>query len=97
MELGLVEVVLLFLISENFMCSSCSTCRPLSVVLEEGLRQTNSFLPCKEGGKLDNPESLVFKAPLPGHISSGFNYTIIRFLTCNIFEQRPLHAPMNTL
>lgn len=89
--------VTLFWIPENFKCSSCSTYRPFSVVVEEGLRQTNPFLPCKEGVKLDNPESLVFKAPLPGHISSGFNYTIIRFLTCSIFEQRPFHAAMNTL
>lgn len=46
-------------------CSSCNTYRLYSVVVWEGLRQTNSFLPCKEDAKLDNPESLVFKAPLP--------------------------------
>lgn len=55
----------LFLIPEKVTCSSCSTYRPFSVVVKEGLRQTNLFLPCKEGVKLDNPESLVFKAPLP--------------------------------
>lgn len=57
--------VTLFWIPENFKCSSCSTYGPFSVVVEEGLRQTNPFLPCKEGVKLDYPESLVFKAPLP--------------------------------
>lgn len=55
----------LFLIPENFQCSSCSTYRSFLVVVEEGLGQTNLFLPCKEDVKLDNPESLVFKAPLP--------------------------------
>lgn len=54
-----------FLIPENLKFSSYSTYRPFSVVVEEGLRQTNLFLPCKEDVKLDNPESLVFKAPLP--------------------------------